>query len=270
MKLFLSVCLFITGSFLLTVNLYGLTQNIRPNNITNNDLRFINDQPLPYEEVISGLVKRADESDSEFSFRASTLISQGLAHIHWEKYQPNKFNQLVPIWENYFIYIMAKVTTIPEYKRYHFADYKRSLKRGIGICGDASMILSQVLNKHNISNNIIVYPGHVVVEALFNNKETAMLDADFGVHIPFDKDSTKANFASVANLYLDKGYSEVDRLFFEKMYQSNYSVWRDVQHFITKKYYFEKISYIVKWPLPIGLIFISLFFWQRKTKKVLA
>ncbi len=264
MKLYVSVLLFVVGSSLLAINMYGLTQNIRPENITNNDLRFINDQPLPYDEVIAGLNKRIDESDSEFAYRATNLIAKGLAHIHWGKYSPEKFNQLVPIWENYFLYLMSKVTTIPEYNRYHFADYKRSLERGIGICGDASMILSQVLNKHNIANNIIVYPGHVVVEATFNNQQSVLLDADFGVSIPLDKESTKIHYQSVAKLYTEQGYTENDRLFFEKMYKADYSVWRNVQHFITKKYYFEKISYMLKWPVPILFLLLSFYLFRKR------
>ncbi|MFT6836447.1 MAG: hypothetical protein ACJA0H_002497 [Francisellaceae bacterium] len=66
-----------------------------------------------------------------------------------------QFNQLIPIWENYFIYFMGVFSGIPEYERYHFANYQRSLERGIGLCGDASMVISQLLDKQNISNKIL-------------------------------------------------------------------------------------------------------------------
>lgn len=257
-------CFFlITGVALTTANIYGLFQDIRPKSFDNSHLRFINDQPLSYETAIQQLIKNEEESELAFATRATEVISQGLAHIHWEKYQAEKFNQLVPIWENYFLYFMGKLTNIPEYKRYHFANYKRSLKRGIGVCGDASMILSQVLNKHDIDNKILTYPGHVVVSANLSEQKSVILDADFGVTVPYDKDNTKQNYQTIAELYVNKGYTSSDQLFFEKMYQSAYQAWNGVEHFITKKYYFEKISYYLKWPLPIAMILFSLFLRKR-------
>ena len=252
----------LTGCLLLAINIYGLFQDIRPSNISNENLRFVNDQPTPYEETIAQLTRKQGESDIAFANRATEAIAKGLAHIHWEKYKPEKFNQRVPIWENYFLYFMGKFTNIPEYQKYHFADYQRSLKRGIGICGDASMVLSQVLTKHNINNQILTYPGHVVVSANFDAQSSVILDADFGVSVPFNKDETKQHSSTIANLYTEKGYAEYDRVFFEKMYQSNYQAWDGVKHFITKKYYFEKISYWLKWPLPIFMI--GMFFLFRK------
>ena len=140
------------GASLLLLNVYGLFQDIRPASITNENLRFFNDQPLAFEETMQALKRRKNESDSEFSTRVTKVIAKGLAHIHWEKYQPEKFNQLVPIWENYFLYFMGKFSGFPEFRKYHFANYQRSLERGIGICGDAAMVLSQILNKQGINN----------------------------------------------------------------------------------------------------------------------
>jgi len=259
--------LFLLSCSLLLINVYGLFQDIRPQTFTNQDLRFINDQPLSYQETIAKLTKHEDESDIAFANRATDVIEKGLAHIHWEKYQPEKFNQQVPLWENYFLYFMGKFSGIPEYEKYHFADYKRSLKRGIGICGDASMVLSQVLNEHDIENKILTYPGHVVVAVNFSDNQSALLDADFGVSIPFDKDETKQNYQEIAQLYSEKGYPAGDRLFFEEMYQTDYRIWNGVKHFITKKYYFEKISYWLKWPLPIFMIFFSIFYLRKNSIK---
>jgi hypothetical protein len=108
-----------------------------------NELRLKNDTPHSYEETLDNTQRKEGESDKEYSDRIRRVIAQGLAHIHWKKYQNTKFNQLIPIWENYFLYFMGKFSGIPEFERYHFSDYKKSLKRGIGICGDASMVMSQ-------------------------------------------------------------------------------------------------------------------------------
>ena len=51
--------------------------------------------------------------ETEFSTRVTKVIAKGIAHIHWDKYQPEKFNQIVPIWENYFLYFMGRFSGIP-------------------------------------------------------------------------------------------------------------------------------------------------------------
>jgi hypothetical protein len=260
---------FLLGLLLLSINTYGLFQDIRPTVFFDDELRFKNDQPLTYTETISQLSRLPNETDVQFSQRVTKVIAAGLAHIHWERFEPEKFNQLVPIWENYFLYFAGKVSGISEYEKYHFADYKRSLERGIGICGDASMILSQVLDKHNIENKIITFPGHVLVSATFENENEQLFDADFGVALPFSADEIKQSPSLVSSHYLDAGYFDYDVKAFNKIYDNNYQRWSGVEHFITKKYYFEKISYWLKWPLPIFLIIIPLiYFYQTKSSKV--
>lgn len=258
----LSYAFLITGCALLSINIFGLFQDIRPSNFSEENLLFANDQPLAYAEVLPQLKKRENESDAEFSHRVTLVISKGLAHIHWEKYEPEQFNQRVPIWENYFIYFMSKLTNIPEYQKYHFANYKRSLKRGIGICGDASMVLSQVLTENNIQNKILTYPKHVVVEANLADQQSYLLDADFGLKIPYAKEQTKDNADKIEQIYLAEGYTFYDKDFFATLYAGDYQEWLGVKHFITNKYYFEKVSYWLKWPFP--LFMILLFFFLRK------
>jgi hypothetical protein len=154
---------------------------------------------------------------------------------------------------------MGKFSGIPEYKRYHFANYRRSLERGIGICGDASMIMSQLLNQQNIANKILTFPGHVVVAASFDNGQQYILDADYGVIIPYSLNEFATSSTDIAKLYSEAGYPRRDFLLFQKIYSQDYNVWDGVEHFITKKYYFEKISYWLKWPVPILMILLGLY-----------
>jgi hypothetical protein len=165
---------------------------------------------------------------------------------------------------------MGKFSGIPEFERYHYANYERSLKRGIGLCGDASMTLSQLLGKENIDNKILTFPGHVVVYASFNDGSEYILDPDFGVVVPFLRSELLSNNIEIAELYRDAGYTQGDVQFFTKMYTKSFKEWDGVQHFITKKYYFEKVSYWLKWPLPIVILLVSLMFllrWHRLTKR---
>lgn len=258
--------MFIIGSGLLLINIYGLFQSIRPAYIEDHELRFPNDQPISYDLALNLLSPKPQESKLAFAKRATQVVAQSLAHIHWEKYEPEKFNQLIPIWENYFLYFMGKFSGIPEYKKYHFANYKRSLKRGIGLCGDASMTLSQILDKHSIDNTILTYPGHVLVSTNIDNNNL-ILDADFGVIIPLSIQDANEQYQYAASLYADAGYTENDRKFFEQLFKSNFQQWNGVSHFITKKYYFEKISYWLKWFFPLLCLALAIYLTMKNTQQ---
>jgi hypothetical protein len=257
---YLCGCLGIT---LLSINLFGLTQEIRPSGLSDDVLRFAHDSPLSFEQALVEIEPLENESELDYTNRLTQVIAQSMAHIHWiEELDPTRFNQQVPIWENYFLFLMAKFTNIPEYYKYHFADYKRSLKRGIGVCGDASMIMSQLLDKQGIPNQILSYPGHVVVTATINNQEL-VFDPDFGVATPFTIDELAASPALAKPLYLQQGHSQRDANTIARILGGEVERWNGVQHFITNKYYFEKVAYWLKWPVPIALLLISSFLLTR-------
>ena len=262
----ITIFMLLIGSGLLLINIYGLFQDIRPPHIENSELRFPNDQPISYDLALNLITLQPQESKADFAKRATQVVAKGLAHIHWEKYEAEKFNQLIPIWENYFLYLMGKFSGIPEYKKYHFADYKRSLKRGIGLCGDASMTLSQILDLHNITNKILTYPGHVVVATNIDGYNL-ILDPDFGVTIPLSTQEAKEQYQHAASIYVDAGYTEDDRIFFERLYKSNFKQWDGVSHFITKKYYFEKVSYWLKWFFPLFCLALAIYLHTKNPSR---
>jgi hypothetical protein len=256
------------GAFLTLVNVYGITQSIRVENFDDKYLRFPNDQPMPFESSLKAIQKNQHETDIQFAERMTKVVSRALSHVEWEYFPAEQFNQLIPIWENYFLYFLGTFSGIPEYERYHYANFERSIKRGIGVCGDASMVLSQLLEQHQIKNEIVTFPGHVVIAAYFDNGQKFLLDPDFGVVIPFGLDSIAKNSQFVANLYLKAGYTNADYQFFNRIYRAGYNQWQGVEHFITNKYYFEKISYWLKWPLPIVMILFAAWLWRIKIAKV--
>ena len=256
------IAAFLTGLGLTVTNVYGLYQSMRPL-LPADELRFINDVSLSYEETLNGVQKIDRESEKEYAARLTRVIAQGLAHINWNKYDNTRYNQLIPIWENYFLYFMGKFSGIPEFKRYHYSNYQKSLKRGIGICGDAAMIMSQLLDKQDIKNQILTFPGHVVVAAQFDGKEF-MFDPDFGVALVNSPDKIHDSPWIVNKYYKQQKYSDREIRNLNAVYGNEYQRWNGVEHFIFKKYYFEKISYMLKWPLPFLMIIFSLMYFQKK------
>lgn len=258
------IAVFITGLSLTVINLYGLTQELRPPVFFADELRFEDDITLTLEETMQQIQRLPNEDELAFATRVTKVISQGLAHIHWEDYDTAKFNQRIPIWENYFIYFLSVVTDIPEYQRYHFADYRRSLHRGIGICGDASMIMSQILDEQGIENQLITYPGHVVLAAKFKDGTERTFDPDFGVPLDLSPEEVRLQSSIVSDKYFQSGYTASDKKIMQRIFNNEFERWNGVKHFITKKYYFEKVSYWLKWPFPLFLILISLYFYRKR------
>ena len=245
------------GLILFGINVFGIFLPIAPQNLSQENLRFPNDQALTFEQALDRLEWLNMDDITTFSSRVNDSIAKRLAHLHWQKYPPERFNQRIPIWENYILFLMGKLTTIPEYKRYHFANPYRSLERGIGICGDASMIMSQVLDKQNIQNKIISFPGHVIVAVKNTSDQTWLYDPDFNVIVPHSVEEVNAYPLLVKPFYREKGYSEKEIQSLVNSYSMEYKVWNGASHFITKKYYFEYFSYFLKWALPIIFFTIS-------------
>jgi hypothetical protein len=70
---------------------------------------------------------------------------------------------------------MGKYSGIPEYERYHFSNPYNSIERGIGICGDASILMSQMLEKNGIEADILTFPGHVVVTPILMTSSSYLM-----------------------------------------------------------------------------------------------
>lgn len=248
------------GCALLAINLYGFAQDIRPSLDPDYDLRFTNDLPTPFNSVIEQVEQLQQMPDLDaYPQQLVETISQGLAHINWnEESNPDRLNQRIPIWENYILFAMGHLTSIPEFEKYHFINIKRSLERGIGICGDASMITSQLLDERGIPNSIITFPGHVIVEATINDR-TMLLDSDYGVLMPLSAQQIASSPQLVDYYYQAAGYNLAESIGIQNIYDNDFKRWDGTSHFVTNKYYFEPIAYFLKWCIP--LVFVALALW---------
>lgn len=258
----------VVGFVLITINLYGLNREIRPQGLTPEVLRFgEQDLTLSPLELKQAIVRLPAETDEAYARRLTLALAGGIAHVEWLIYDPDTFHQRVPVWENYILYLMGVLTSIPEYERYHFSDPYRSLARGIGICGDASMTLSGLLDEQGIANTIITVPGHVMVEAQLPEK-TLLLDADFGVVLEHGVAYYQQQPEALALAYQSQlgRVNDGELMIANELKNVGYQVWNGTSHFITKKYYFEKFAYVAKWGLPIAMILLPLWWMRRRTQ----
>lgn len=254
MRLFSTVS-FLVGLTLLGLNLYGLTKSLRPEGLNPEVLRFSqNDLTLSKNEFFSSSLRLKSESDYEYATRLTYVISNGMAHVHWDRFEPSVFHQTVPVWENFILFLMGKYSGIPEFERYHFTIPEKSIERGVGLCGDAAMLLSELLLREGIKNKIVTVPGHVMVETSIGGKNT-LLDPDFGVILKHDVATYLASPEQLELEYNLSGFrGNGEQVVSKGMRSGEIEYWNDTKHFVTKKYYFERVSYLLKWLIPITLL----------------
>lgn len=254
----------ILGVLLMGVNLFGLTQSIRKPGLGKNDLdnlRFIPKHVWDYKKSFEAIEDLSTISDVQILVQKANKISNiSLIHVEWEKVDPNQYRQLVPVWENFFLYAIGSFSGLPQFERYHYANFYRNIRRGIGICGDAATVLSSILDKYNIENQIVAFEGHVIVEAqIYRKKE--LFDPDFGVSLGISLAELLGNPGKVRVSYLKAGYSKEDVDYLLEIYNRKYKVFDSVYHFMSLRYIFEEISYVAKWVLPFFLV--SIPFYRR-------
>lgn len=261
---------FFLGVVLLGINIFGLTQNIRKDGLGNDDhekLRFIPEKVWSFEDSVGALEKIRDVKDPiSYALRANQVVHNSLVHVEWTKVDPASYRQLIPLWENYFLYALGKFTELPQFQRYHFSDYKRSFERGIGICGDAAIALSSILDENRIKNDIVSFGGHVIVEIEVQEGTRRLLDPDFGIDLGVSLKELTKDATIAREIYLNAGYTnrEVDYLF--NIYTRKYTIFGNTFDFMKLRYIFERASYALKWPFPIVLIALSIWFLSRSPR----
>jgi hypothetical protein len=120
------------------------------------------------------------------------------------------------------------------------------------------------LKNSGIESKIISFPGHVMVAANIQN-QSFVFDPDFGVVLESSLKELNKNPELVDGAYSAVGHPVSDDNFFTRMFKEDYQVWDGVAHFITKKYYFEKLAYAIKWPIPIAMIIVSIWIILRSS-----
>lgn len=258
------------GLILLFINFFGLFKTLRVQELYNEKLmRFgADDIQIEFPMILDLIKKNTNESDYEFALRLNQVIPKGLAHIEWDKIEDsNQYYQRIPIWENYFLYALSFSPWFDDFKRYHYRSYKKSLERGIGICGDAAMILSGILQEHGIKARIVAFTrGHVINEVFVDQHDASwfVFDPDFGVVLPFSIQDLSANPNKMRMYYKNSGYSEKEMDVLEKIYSGPYKTFENVKAFGPTTLLIENLSYILKWVMPVFCIAIYYAIILRK------
>lgn len=166
----------------------------------------------------------------------------------------------IPITENFIFYVYEKLGWMASPK-YEYCDPWRALDRGVGVCSQAAMVLSKLLEIREIENRVVAFEEHVVVEAQVDkeNDEWWIFDPDYGVTIETDLKTIKNHFDDYKIAYENSDIrgdemerkKTIDSL--SKIYtEQNTGI--DMVAYINTTCANEIRAYQLKWLLPVILI----------------
>ncbi len=266
-RVFLLLCA--TVSLLLfSLNFYGELTSMRvAEDIPAAKLKFANDLTLGIDDTLQQIKRREQESDLDFAHRLTFVIQNALAHIEdWETQPPDLYSQRVPAKENIWLHLVGRLSGEEQLQRYHFSDFRKTLERGIGLCGDTSTMLSDILWDNHIPNSILAFKRHVVVEVRPDNQSPYILDADYGVYFENSagSDDIASKKALINNQYKDAGYDAATALKLSEILVEEFDLYQNTFDFMKKRYVLERLLYLLKWLAPSLLLLVAVLPYLRK------
>jgi len=258
-KKIISFSLYTIAIILIVINTIGIFMSLRNLEIyTENNTFFKNDITLTQEQLLE-ILDEKENSKQDFALKANDAINKGIAH-YWLDEGIDKYNLRIPIFENYILFLSSYAYPV-SFEKYQFIDYQKAIERGVGLCSQHSIILSEILEKNDIDSKIVGLSGHVVVMANIDKKKDLwwILDPDYGVTIKHNISQIEEKPEIITAYYSEKGYNDVEIEKLVNIYGSEGNIIHDgvLEYNNKNKYYFEKLSYVAIWVLPLILIFLA-------------
>jgi hypothetical protein len=271
LKAFLNIAeksVFYLGLCLFVINIIGLFISLRNESIYQERTGFADDIILTEKELYHRINKSVINK-KKYITNLNEAVNHGIAH-YWRDAGINKYNLRVPFYENYLLFI-ASYLDPKVYLKYEFVDYRKAIERGIGLCSQQAIIVSEILMEKNIPSFIIGLSGHVVLRAQVdeNLDEWWVLDPDYGVVIPYDIDFIENNPNLIRPFYAKAGYNLKTIANLEKIYDKKGNVVsrkQGARGYQVKRCQDEPRFYFYKWMIPCILMIpsIILFILRRR------
>ena len=247
----LAVALLVVGAVLTGLNLWGLGAGF--------EQRLGGERPpersTDAEQVSGSLVRRPGESYRTYFDRLTASIHDLMTHTE-ERY-------VVPAHENWLLHAARYI--VPSYRDYEFADHRRALERGAGLCTQFASAQFDVLTGQGLEPRSALFARHAIVAVRPPGGEEVLLDADFGVVMPFSLKALRANPSRARPYYLSldprstplPGFSreriaaEAERAFGGQLVALAEGT------STPQRATAERVAYILKWPLPLLLLLLG-------------
>ncbi|MBD3271881.1 MAG: hypothetical protein GF384_05030 [Elusimicrobia bacterium] len=270
MKILLTRCCLFIGLVLILINIIGLFKSMRNKAIFKNDETFfINDITIRLNALDDAIQKMDDETDRDFALRMNEMVHNAIAH-YWNENAAKKYYGTVPIWENYILYFFHFFK--PEsFTLYEFCNYEKALERGIGLCSQHAIILSEILREQGIQAQIVHLGGHIVVRVEVEKNIWHIFDPDYGIAIPKDIFTIEQNPENIKKYYYPaiqnirkpkkKILSHLVSIYGKK---DNRLFRNGMRDYLPRMYVVELLSYSAIWIIPVIFMIPALIVLLKK------
>ena len=253
---FLAIAGLVVGSGLSLLNLIGMYYLPDRHPDTVNTKRTKADIELRQpDEVLSELDGMPQVSSVQDMVRLTKIFSSGVMH-YWP--EPDEYDEYVLYgWqENWALAFAGRIELFflskggarqPKIVRFERADYEDIVSKGVGFCSQVAQAVVDYLGEQGISAYVLNLEGHVVavVGPLIDQQEY-IVDADYGVLLPFGRKEAEGHPELIRKAYQDTGYS-VD---LSNMLAERYGPAGNTKYVMSR---WEWLFKPVKWGVPIAM-----------------
>lgn len=190
---------------LLSLNLYGLTQPLRSEELVNyRDLQSRHGPQLGCAALEDLSKQQASIDRREFAIKATRIVSRVIVFsLPGNRLELARLHHIVPPEKNYLLWLASWTRPHP-FSRMEYFQWRRGAARGVGACSQAAMVLCNYLNSHGFDCDVVGLDGHVVTRL---NPETdpdapLVLDPDQGIAFAHSLKSLQQQPEIVRNRYL--------------------------------------------------------------------
>jgi hypothetical protein len=259
--------LFWIALLLLGTSIAGVFIPLRNPDLYRENLSFFKDDiTLTEDQLWSATVRQQGESTEAYVTRLNEAVNNGTAH-YWDDQGIYKYNLRIPIYENYLLFFAGYLYP-PAYAKYEYCNYKKAIKRGLGLCSEHAIILTGILKDQGIESQILSLDGHVVSTAQVNQGTWWILDSDFGVVIPHSIAEIENDPNMIRPTLKQKRYSDAIVNWMVDVYgKEGNRVFSGAREYRPRGYLIETLSYVLIWILPM-IMMVPYFLVRRKRNLV--
>jgi hypothetical protein len=145
------------------------------------------------EDPTAAVFRHQGEPDEAYFRRVVTEVHERMRTVSWAGMHR------VPLRDNYLLSALGVV--LPSYSSYEYTDFRRGLRRGVGICSQYSLILFDILKRQGVPRRIWLLKEHTVVTVRSRSGSEYVLDPFYGVVVPGSLERARKDPARLTALY---------------------------------------------------------------------
>ncbi|GAF75266.1 unnamed protein product, partial [marine sediment metagenome] len=195
------------------------------------------------------------ETDFEYAKRMNALVYNSITFF--------KGAFVIPVYDNYILWARASIIRDYYYVFYDFADWRKAINRGVGVCTQYAIALSELLNENGFKTYVAILnsPNICDIHAVVVS-DTFTLDPTYNIAVGFNLKEIEQNHSLVEAAYQNTNTP----LRYVQMYSSGNTMVMEMDVFMPN-YRFDKLTYWLIWIIPLLLLLPLIYRKILKNRK---